>query len=89
MPLVIVMGGGTHLYPFVFGMFRGDAHAGMMGRYLREVLPPKAAVISSVHSAAVAHYTGRQVVRFDLLDPPPLMRIARRCWSAAGIARCS
>ena len=69
-PLVIVAGGGMHLYPFVFGMFRGDAHAGMMGRYLREVLPPKAAVISSVHSAAVAHYTGRQVVRFDLLDPP-------------------
>jgi hypothetical protein len=39
----------------------------LMGHYLNEVLPPNAVVLAYTHSGAVAHYTGRDVIRLDLL----------------------
>lgn len=47
----------------------------LMGHYLDEVLPVNAAVLSFTHSGAVRHYTDRQVVRLDLLEPSTLDRV--------------
>lgn len=46
-----------------------------MGHYLREALPPNSAVLSFVHSGAIAHYTGREIVCLDLLEPQILDRV--------------
>ena len=40
----------------------------LLVHYLRDVLPRNAAVLSFTHSGAVRYYTGRQIVRLDLLD---------------------
>jgi hypothetical protein len=57
---------------FALQDWRAQTRVRLMGHYLREVLPPNAAVLSFVHSGAVAHYTGREVVRLDLLEPGTL-----------------
>lgn len=44
----------------------------LMGHYLREALPPNAIVLSFMHSGEIAHYTGREVLRMDVLDPRAL-----------------
>ncbi len=44
----------------------------MMGHYLQEVLPQNAVVLSFAHSGAVAHYTGREILRPDLIPPQSL-----------------
>lgn len=47
----------------------------VMGKYLAETLPGKAVVLSFAHSGAIAHYTGADVVRLDLIEPATLDRI--------------
>jgi hypothetical protein len=44
----------------------------LMGRYLREVLPPNAVIFTSLQSTAAAHYTQRPVVRLDAVPPAVL-----------------
>ncbi len=44
----------------------------LMGHYLREALPPNAIVLGFMHTGEVAHYTGREVLRMDVLDPAAL-----------------
>jgi hypothetical protein len=41
----------------------------LMGRYLREVVPPNAVVLSFMHGGTVEHFTGRPIVRMDLIVP--------------------
>jgi hypothetical protein len=60
------------LQEYALNDWRAQARIPMMGRYLREVLPPNAVVLSFIHSGSVAHYTGRPIVRLDLLDPATL-----------------
>jgi MFS family permease len=67
-PALIVMYEGTKLYRDIFAAWPGQVHARLMIHYLREALPRNAAVISFLHSGAIAHYTGRQVVRFDFMS---------------------
>jgi hypothetical protein len=47
----------------------------MMGRYLREAAPRDAAILTYLQSGAAALYTGRMVVRLDLVNPKELDRV--------------
>lgn len=67
-PIAIVAYEGTRLLPFVFSAQPGQNHLRLMGYYLRDALPRNAAVISFLHSAGIAYYTGAQVVRFDMIS---------------------
>jgi MFS family permease len=67
-PALIVMYEGTKVYRDLFAAWPAQVHARLMGHYLRDALPRNAAVISSLHSGAIAHYTGRQIVRFDFMS---------------------
>lgn len=49
-----------------------QARIRLMGHYLREALPPNAIVLGFMHSGEVAHYTAREVLRMDVIDPPAL-----------------
>jgi hypothetical protein len=44
----------------------------LMGRYLREALPENAVVLTYLHSGAVAVYTGRPILRLDMVPPERL-----------------
>lgn len=68
-PAAIVSGGGLWMYPPILAQDEVQRHVAMMGRYLREVLPANAAVITFLQGGAIAYHTGRQVIRFDILDP--------------------
>jgi hypothetical protein len=46
---------------------RNDARYHLAGRYLGAMLHPQAVVIASQQSASAKHYTGRPVVRWDLI----------------------
>jgi MFS family permease len=58
----------SRVAPFL-SVHSGQAHVRSMGKYLHETLPSNAAVITFIQSRAIAHYTGAQIVRFDLLSP--------------------
>ena len=47
----------------------------LMGRYLREALPANAVVLTYLHSGAVAVYTGRPIVRLDMVPPESLDKV--------------
>ncbi len=44
----------------------------MMGRYLREALPRNAVVLTYAHAGALSLYTGRPIVRLDMVAPEAL-----------------
>ena len=44
----------------------------LMGRYLREALPANAVIFTYLQSGAVAGYTGRPIVRLDMVPPASL-----------------
>jgi hypothetical protein len=67
-PVLIVANEGRKLFPAVFATRITTEHVRLMGHYLREALPPDAAVINFLHSSAVAYYTGAQMVRFDMMS---------------------
>lgn len=47
----------------------------MMGRYLRDAAPANVAILTYLQSGAAALYTGRTVVRLDLVPPDALDRV--------------
>jgi hypothetical protein len=47
----------------------------LMGHYLRAAMPPNAVILTYVHSGALALYTGRPVIRMDVIAPDALERI--------------
>jgi hypothetical protein len=67
-PLLVTIWWQVPLVTYAFGYPADHARTIQMGRYLREVLPVNAVVLSSTQSGAVAHYTGAEIIRFDLLD---------------------
>lgn len=75
-PVAIVIAQGAPQIRYSLNEWRAQTRVRLMGHYLRDVLPPNAAVMSFVHSGAVRHYTGRQIVRLDLLDPTSLDHVA-------------
>jgi hypothetical protein len=50
----------------------GGMRLQLMGRYLREALPPNAVIFTIAHGAALLHATGRPVLRLDLIPPAAL-----------------
>ena len=50
-----------------FQIRRNEARYQLTGQYLSAMLHPQAVVIASVQSASARHYTGRPVVRWDLI----------------------
>jgi hypothetical protein len=70
--LVVVWSAEEHLRPPV-----GYERILMMQRYLPEVLPPNAVILTYTHSGALASATGRPLVRLDVVEPPVLDRIVR------------
>ncbi|HYU79460.1 MAG TPA: glycosyltransferase family 39 protein [Vicinamibacterales bacterium] len=71
-PAVIVPAAGRELFPFIFNTARSQENIRQMGRYLDEVLPLNAAVVTFLQGGAVAYYTGAQIVRYDLIQPQML-----------------
>ena len=65
--IIVIVAAQEHLRPPV-----GYERIGMMQRYLREVLPPNAVVLTFAHSAAIAAATEKAIVRFDLIQPDAL-----------------
>ncbi|MGH9174743.1 MAG: hypothetical protein ACRD1H_10305, partial [Vicinamibacterales bacterium] len=51
----------------VFRLADGQARASLAGRYLDGALPARSVVIAGEQSGAVRYYTGRSIVRWDLL----------------------
>jgi hypothetical protein len=74
-PLLLVLWQGAPLRRYALNEWTAQTRVRLMGHYLREVLPANAAVLSFIHSGAVRYYTGRQIVRLDLLDPATLDRV--------------
>jgi hypothetical protein len=54
----------------------GEKRFAEIGRYIAGALPPRAAVISVLHSGSVGYYSGRMTVRFDMLDTDQLETVA-------------
>jgi hypothetical protein len=67
-PVLLTLWSQAPLVNLAFSYSADHARIILMGRYLREVLPANAVVFSSTQSGAVAHYTGAEIVRFDVLD---------------------
>jgi len=55
-----------------------------MGRYLHEALPRNAAILTFLQGGAAALYTGRPIVRLDLLPPDKLDAIVARTRKGGG-----
>ena len=74
-PAVIAGAGGYELYPYIFSQRDGQRQVQLMGRYLREALPPGAAIVTFLQGGAALHYTRHQIVRFDLMQPEQLAMV--------------
>jgi hypothetical protein len=76
-PLAFVAAGTWRLdlVRFTLDEWRTQPRIQQMGHYLREVLPANAVALSYLHSGALAHYTGVEVVRLDAIVAAELDRI--------------
>ena len=74
-PAVLVLMQAMPQVRYSLNEWRAHTRVRLMGHYLHEVLPANAAVLSFMHSGAVAHYTARQIVRLDLLEPATLDQV--------------
>jgi hypothetical protein len=73
--LAAVGGRRADLQRYALQDWRSQARILMMGKYLREAMPPNAVALSFIHSGSIAHYTDKNVVRLDLIEPASLDRI--------------
>ena len=62
------------------GVFFADTERkyALVGRYIAQRLPAKAAIITQQHSGSVRYYSGRAIVRWDYLDPKALDAVVAR-----------
>jgi hypothetical protein len=75
--LALVPAAVVLLYParfatLEFGIHKTQARVLLMGQYLREALPRRSVVLTSMQGGAIAHYTRAPVVRLDLVPPGTL-----------------
>lgn len=68
-PVAIVTYECSKLFPFLMAGWPGQSQTRLMAHYLRDALPPNAALITFLHGGAFALTTGAQIVRFDLMSP--------------------
>jgi hypothetical protein len=66
------------LAAFVMRDRRAQERVQTMGEFLAAVLPRDAVALGFIHTGAVAHYTGRNVVRLDLVPPDQLDALVDR-----------
>lgn len=66
-PAILVAYEGTGWLRVVVQQRDARLRVQLMGRYLREVLPTNAVIITHLQGGAVSHYTGRPIVRFDFI----------------------
>lgn len=76
-PVVVTMviANRPDLVRYALDDWRAQARIPAMGHYLREALSREAVVLSFIHSGAAAHYTGRNVVQLERIDPASLDRV--------------
>ena len=58
----------------VTGIGAGEQKYAVVGEYVRRELPSNAVVYSMQHSGNIRHYSGRRIIRWDLLEPAWLDR---------------
>ena len=63
----------------VFSVPAHQARAALAGHYLAAAVPPNAVLITGEQSGAMRYYTGRPIVRWDLLDAEGLSAVLRMC----------
>jgi hypothetical protein len=66
----------------VFKLAARQSRAVLAGSYLASALPPSAVLLSGEQSGAMRYYTGRSIVRWDLLDADRLPQVEARLASA-------
>lgn len=71
-PALLIAVTPAPLFDYVRTYGDGQRRVVLMGRYLRQALPPNAVVLAFQQSGAIAHYTGAPIVRHDLLDAKTL-----------------
>lgn len=73
--LILALAGATNLVTAgneqAFRLRDYEARYRTVGRYLDSALPANAVVITSQQSGSVHYYTGRPIVRWDLIDETP------------------
>jgi hypothetical protein len=75
LPLLIVLWPTRERIEYVFSIVPGYRRVQLAGRYMREALPPNAVILSFLQSGATVMYTGRPIIRLDVIDPASLDRI--------------
>lgn len=55
----------------------GEKRFAVIGRYLADTLPPRAAIISVLHSGSATYYSGRLTLRYDMIVPGQLETVIR------------
>jgi hypothetical protein len=73
-PVAVVVAQGAPFARHALQDWRAQGNIRLMGHYLREVLPPNAIVLAFTHSGSIAYYTGKDIVRLDLVEPMMLDR---------------
>lgn len=66
-PVVIVGAYPGALLRYPLTIRDGQQRVPLMGRYLREVLPDNAVIITHLQGGAMAHYTNAPIIRLDLI----------------------
>ena len=74
-PLAIVLFPVRDEVKYVHDGVPGYRRVQLMGHYLREALPQNAVVLAFYQSGAAMAYTGRAIVRLDLIEPSALDRV--------------
>lgn len=75
LPLAIVLGPTREKVKYVLDSVPGYRRVQLMGHYLREALPRNAVVLTFYQSGATMAYTGKPIVRLDLIEPAALDRV--------------
>lgn len=72
---IIVAAQGRPFVRYALHDWQAQTRVRLMGHYLRETLPSNAALLSFVHSGALAYYTRKDVIRLDIVDAHSLDRV--------------
>lgn len=77
LPALYLHGPAMEYFAYPNGFASTQQRVLRVGRYMQAALPKNAVVFCYLQSAAVSHYTGAPVVRFDFIAPEQLDMLAR------------
>lgn len=69
LPAALVVWQGLPQVRLAFNEYQATRSVLLMGHYLRAALPPDVVILSFMHSGPAAYYTGRPIVRLDIVQP--------------------